>query len=91
VVVGLPNEVLGELICACIVPVEGALITEHEIREHCRPALAEYKLPDIVRFLEEIPRSEGGAPLRAEVARAMRLQQAAAEGDEASERRSPED
>jgi len=91
VVVGLPNEVLGELICACIVPVEGALITQHEIREHCRPALAEYKLPDIVRFLEEIPRSEGGAPLRAEVARAMRLQDAAAEGDEASERRSPED
>lgn len=90
VVVGLPNDVLGELICACIVPVEGALISEDEIREHCRPALAEYKLPDIVRFLGEIPRSEGGAPLRAEVARAMRLQLAAAEGDEASERRAPE-
>ena len=84
-VVGLPNEVLGELICACIVPVEGALISEDEIREHCRPALAEYKLPDIVRFLEEIPRSEGGAPLRAETARAARLRDAAADGDEASD------
>ena len=84
-VVGLPNEVLGELICACIVPVEGALVSEDEIREHCRPALAEYKLPDIVRFLEEIPRSEGGAPLRAETVRAMRLREAAAEGDEASD------
>ena len=84
-VVGLPNEVLGELICACIVPVEGALVSEDEIREHCRPALAEYKLPDIVRFLEEIPRSEGGAPLRAEMARAVRLREAAAEGDEASD------
>jgi fatty-acyl-CoA synthase len=84
-VVGLPNEVLGELICACIVPVEGALVSEDEIREHCRPALAEYKLPDIVRFLEEIPRSEGGAPLRAETARALRLREAAAEGDEASD------
>ena len=85
VVVGLPNEVLGELICACIVPVEGALVSEEEIREHCRPALAEYKLPDIVRFLEDVPRSEGGAPRRAEVARAMRLREAAAEGDAASE------
>jgi fatty-acyl-CoA synthase len=84
-VVGLPNEVLGELICACIVPVEGALVSEDEIREHCRPALAEYKLPDIVRFLEEIPRSEGGAPLRAETARAIRRREAAAEGDEASD------
>ncbi|MFW6085021.1 MAG: class I adenylate-forming enzyme family protein [Gemmatimonadota bacterium] len=90
VVVGLPNEVLGELICACIVPVEGALVSEDEIREHCRPALAEYKLPDIVRFLEDVPRSEGGAPLRAEVARAVRLREAAADtGDEASERRAP--
>jgi acyl-CoA synthetase (AMP-forming)/AMP-acid ligase II len=88
VVVGLPNDVLGELICACVVPIEGALVSEHEIREHCRSALAEYKLPDIVRFLGEIPRSEGGAPLRAEVAGAIRRQEAApaiAEGDEASD------
>jgi fatty-acyl-CoA synthase len=86
VVVGLPNDVLGELICACVVPIEGALVSEHEIREHCRSALAEYKLPDIVRFLEDVPRSEEGSPLRAELARTLRLQDAApakAVGDEA--------
>lgn len=89
VVVGLPNEVLGELICACIVPVEGALVSQEEIRDHCRPALAEYKLPDIVRFLEDIPRFEGGSPRRAEVARALRLREAAAAGDETSDTRTP--
>lgn len=81
VVVGIPNEVLGELICACVIPVEGALVSKDEIRQHCRPALAEYKLPDMVRFLEEIPLSEEGRPQRAKLARAMRLYDAAADGD----------
>ena len=81
VVVGVPNEVLGELICACVIPVEGALVSRDEIRQHCRPALAEYKLPDLVRFLEEFPLSEDGHPQRAELARAMRLYDTAAEGE----------
>ncbi|TFG62929.1 MAG: hypothetical protein E4H28_07070 [Gemmatimonadales bacterium] len=81
VVVGVPNEVLGELICACVIPVEGALVSKDEIRQHCRPALAEYKLPDIVRFLEEFPLSEEGRPQRADLARAMRMYDAAADGE----------
>ncbi len=79
VVVGVPNEVLGELICACVIPVEGALVSPEEIRQHCRPALAEYKLPDIVRFLEEFPRPEDGRSQRAELAHVMR--EAVAEGE----------
>ena len=81
VVVGVPNEVLGELICACVIPVEGALVSREEIRQHCRPVLAEYKLPDLVRFLEEFPLSEDGRPHRAELALAMRLYDTAAEGE----------
>lgn len=81
VVVGVPNEVLGELICACVIPVEGALVSREEIRQHCRPALAEYKLPDLVRFLEEFPLSEDGRPHRAELALAMRLYDTAADGE----------
>nr|MCU0649936.1 AMP-binding protein [Gemmatimonadaceae bacterium] len=30
-VIGVPHDVLGELVCACIVPVEGAVITGREI------------------------------------------------------------
>jgi acyl-CoA synthetase (AMP-forming)/AMP-acid ligase II len=80
VVVGVPNEVLGELICACVIPVEGALVSEDELRQHCRPALAEYKLPDVVHFLEEFPLSEEGHPNRAELALAMQSP-VAAEGE----------
>ncbi|MDH3427294.1 MAG: acyl--CoA ligase [Gemmatimonadota bacterium] len=81
VVVGVPNEVLGELICACVIPVEGALVSPDEIRQHCRPALAEYKLPDIVRFLEEFPHPEEGRSQRAELAHMMRLFDTVAEGE----------
>ena len=73
VVVGVPNEVLGELIGACVIPVEGALVSEDEIRQHCRPALAEYKLPDVVHFLEEYPLTEGGLPDRVQLALSMHV------------------
>jgi len=76
-VVGIPNEVLGELVCACVVLIEGALVTEDEIREMCRPTLAEYKLPDVVHFVEELPRTTPGSSRRAEIARRMRLEMAA--------------
>jgi fatty-acyl-CoA synthase len=73
-VVGIPNEVLGELVCACVIPVEGALVTEDEIRQLCRPGLAEYKLPDVVHFVDELPKASSGSPRRAELARKMRLE-----------------
>ncbi len=69
VVVGVPNEVLGELVCACVQPVEGALISEDEVRDYCESALAEYKVPDLVRFMEELPRTPGGKPRRGELTR----------------------
>lgn len=82
-VVGIPNEVLGELVCACVVLIEGALVTEEEIREMCRPALADYKLPDLVHFVEELPRATTGSSRRAEIARRMRLEIAARREEQA--------
>ena len=72
VVVGVPDEVLGEIICACVVPVEGALVSEMEIRDFCRSALADFKVPDTVVFLDEIPRTARGKTSRAELARMVR-------------------
>jgi fatty-acyl-CoA synthase len=72
-VVGVPNEVLGEIVCACVVPVEGALVTEEEVRDLCRPALAEFKLPDVVMFFDELPEAENGRARRAELVRIMKL------------------
>ncbi|HET8654203.1 MAG TPA: AMP-binding protein [Longimicrobiaceae bacterium] len=68
-VVGLPHEVLGEVACACIVPVEGAIVTGEEIKEFCREVMADYKVPDLVRFLDSFPMTGSGKVRRVELAR----------------------
>ncbi|MDQ3389392.1 MAG: AMP-binding protein [Gemmatimonadota bacterium] len=68
-VVGLPDEVLGEMACACIVPVEGAIVTGEEIKEFCREVMADYKVPDLVRFLDSFPMTGSGKVRRVELAR----------------------
>ena len=79
-VVGIPNEVLGELICACVQPLEGAIITEEELRAYCAADLAAYKVPDLVRFFEVFPRTPSGRIGRAEVAELARAQVSGSEG-----------
>jgi fatty-acyl-CoA synthase len=70
-VIGLPHEVLGEVVCACVVPVEGAIITGEEIREWCRGALADFKVPDLVRFFDSFPLTGSGKVRRVELARML--------------------
>jgi fatty-acyl-CoA synthase len=70
-VVGLPHEVLGEVVCACVVPVEGAIITGEEIKEWCRGALADFKVPDLVRFFDSFPLTGSGKVRRVELARML--------------------
>ena len=68
-VVGLAHDVLGEQVCACILPVEGAIITGEEIKEWCRGTLADFKVPDIVRFFDAFPLTGSGKVRRVELAR----------------------
>jgi fatty-acyl-CoA synthase len=68
-VVGIPDDMLGEAICACVVPVEGAIVTDQEIRDWCLVTLAEYKVPDAVRFLDELPLTGTGKVRRVEISR----------------------
>jgi acyl-CoA synthetase (AMP-forming)/AMP-acid ligase II len=70
-VVGVPHEVLGEVVCACIVPVEGAIITGEEIKEWCRGALADFKVPDLVRFFDTFPLTGSGKVRRVELERML--------------------
>ena len=62
-VVGTPNPVLGESTCACVVPAgevsEGALDLEG-LRSFLDGRLADFKLPDELLVLEELPRMPGG-------------------------------
>jgi fatty-acyl-CoA synthase len=74
VVVGIPHPVLGEAVCACIVPVEGAIVTGPEIMDWCRGVLSDYKIPDLVRFLDDFPRTGNGKPRRVELARIVQAE-----------------
>lgn len=56
--VGITDSLLGEAICACIVPVEGAIVTGQEVMDWSRDTLAEDKVPDFVRFIDELPRTD---------------------------------
>jgi acyl-CoA synthetase (AMP-forming)/AMP-acid ligase II len=73
-VVGLPDDVLGERTVACVVPVEGAIITGDELREFCREAIAEYKVPDLVRFFDAFPLTGSGKVKRRELAQVVSLE-----------------
>ena len=73
-VVGVQDEVLGEAICACIVLQEGAIVTGEEIRDWCRVTLADYKVPDLVRFMDAFPRTGTGKVRRVELARMVRAE-----------------
>ena len=74
-VVGVPDLVLGEAICACVLPVEGAIVTGQEFRDWCRLTLADYKVPDRVRFFDDFPLTGTGKIWRVELARVIQAEQ----------------
>ena len=66
---GIPDEIFGELVCVCIVPVEGAIVTADEVKDYLHDQVADYKVPDVVKFFDELPMSDDGKIQRAELAR----------------------
>jgi fatty-acyl-CoA synthase len=59
-VVGVPDPKYGEAVCACIRLRDGMMVNEEEIREFCRDAIAHYKVPRYVRFVESFPLTISG-------------------------------
>jgi fatty-acyl-CoA synthase len=70
-VVGIPHDVLGELICACVVLLEGAVVTGPDLRRFCQDLLAATKVPDLVRFFDSFPMTASGKVKRQELARVV--------------------
>ena len=79
-VIGVPHDILGELVCACIVPVEGAVITGEEIKDFARDTLADHKVPDLVRFFDAFPTTGSGTVKRRELERMVALDHTAIMG-----------
>lgn len=76
VVFGVPEAYRGETVAAVIVPRAGATLTAAEIMQFCRERLAAYKVPTIIEFRADLPRTLVGKVLRRQL-RQEALQQRA--------------
>lgn len=63
-VAGVPDPVRGETVKAYVVLKEGQTSSQDEINAFCREHLAPYKVPRIVEFRNELPKSQIGKILR---------------------------
>jgi long-chain acyl-CoA synthetase len=59
-VFGIPDEDLGEAVCAHVEPRPGEAPTEREIQDHVRSRLATYKAPRRVVLDHHLPREDSG-------------------------------
>lgn len=59
-VVGVPDKDRGEIIKAVVVVKPGSEVTKKEIVSYCRQKLASFKIPKVVEFWDELPKSTTG-------------------------------
>jgi fatty-acyl-CoA synthase len=64
---GVDDKDFGARLRAFVVKVEGATVTEDDIKTYVRDHLARYKVPREVIFLEELPRNPTGKILKREL------------------------
>jgi long-chain acyl-CoA synthetase len=64
VVVGIPQDLRGELIKAYVVLKDGEAAAASDLLEHCRKYLAKFKVPKRVEFRKELPKTIVGKVLR---------------------------
>lgn len=62
--IGIPDPKRGETPKVFIIVKPGKTMTEEEVKEHCHKSLARYKVPTHVEFIDELPRTTVGKPMR---------------------------
>ncbi len=63
-VVSTHNPVLGESICACVIPTMGQTIALEEVRNVLKNKVAPHKLPDELCIMNDFPRLSGGIKIK---------------------------
>lgn len=63
ILVGTPNSMLGENICACVIAKDNSFIDIKELREFLRDKLAINKLPDELCLMKSFPKLSGGVKI----------------------------
>jgi acyl-CoA synthetase (AMP-forming)/AMP-acid ligase II len=63
-VIGVPDERWGECVHAVIALQPQTVVSEEELREHCRGLIAGYKVPRSIEFVAALPMSGAGKVLK---------------------------
>ncbi len=63
-IVATPNPVLGESICACVIPARDQTVTLEEVRELMKDKVAPHKLPDELCIMVDFPKLSGGVKIK---------------------------
>ncbi len=66
-VIGIPNDALGEEICAYLILNDGAKATAEDITDWSKETMANYKYPRIIRIRESLPMTATGKLLKREL------------------------
>lgn len=66
-VIGVPDERMGEELCAWIVLKEKSKVTDEELREHCEGKLSRFKIPRYFVYNPNVPRTAIGKPQKAKM------------------------
>jgi long-chain acyl-CoA synthetase len=64
VVIGVPDAYRGETVKAIVVLKANSKLTHEEVKEYCKNNLSAYKVPRIVEFRSELPKTNVGKILR---------------------------
>ena len=78
VTIGVPDPYRGETVKVFVVVKPGESLSEKEVIAHCKEKLAAYKVPRLVEFRQELPKTMVGKVLRKEL-RAEELRRQAEE------------
>jgi long-chain acyl-CoA synthetase len=62
--VGVPDDKTGEAVKVFVVARNGAALSAESVMAHCREHLTAYKVPRLVEFRKELPKSNVGKILR---------------------------
>ena len=58
-VVGIPDDIYGEVPVAVVVAEKLSNVTERDLKEQLKPKLARYKIPEKILFIKDIPKTPG--------------------------------
>jgi crotonobetaine/carnitine-CoA ligase len=70
-VVGVPDDIRDEAVAAVVVPASPGALSAEELIDYCRGRLSKFKVPTVVSFVDELPKTSIGKVRKDELRKAL--------------------